>query len=250
MVMFDFSDTSNHQYRNFQTFVDIDTNTPKPLSSIDRSILPYPYLENVEPPRIFVKEDFLSPDECDYLIWLAESGKEWLQETIPFWVDRNLPFFTTLQRRNYVSPQTQQLSLSIHAKIKEFITKSFGEEVNADQMGIVRWPPGSWQMCHVDEVAGMDRVAGCVVFLNGDFEGGKPFYPYYDKTIQPKTGMIYAHDPGQSHLHGVTRISGSTRYTISSTWTRNMDINPYKNELIKMRNYLNACVQPEQPVSI
>lgn len=250
MVMFDFSNTSTPEFKNFNTFVDSGTNKPKPVSQIPAESFPYPFVENIEPPRIFIKEEFLSPEECDYLIWLSESGDDWLREEHqPFWFDRNLPFFTTLQKRRYASVHTQQLSIRIHAKIKEFITKSFGEEVNADQMGVVRWPEGSWQMTHVDEVQGMDRVAGCVVFLNDNFDGGQPFYPYYGRTIKPKTGMIYAHDPGHSHLHGVTRVIGATRYTISSTWTRNMRIDPYAHELTKIHSYLQSCASPEQSVT-
>lgn len=246
--MFDFSDESTPEYRNFSMFVDVSTNTPRKINTLIDRLFPYPFVECVDEQKIFSKEEFLSPEECDYLIWLAESQEIWLEDTIPFWAGRNLPFFPTLQYRQYASTHTQQLSIRIYAKIKEFIEKSFGEKVNADQMGIVRWPPGSWQMTHIDHVDGLDRVAGCVVFLNDDYEGGEPFYPYYGKTTKPKTGMIYAHDPGPSHLHGVTRIIGKTRYTISSTWTRNMTIHPYEKDLEKMRNYLQSCASPERPV--
>jgi predicted 2-oxoglutarate/Fe(II)-dependent dioxygenase YbiX len=78
-------------------------------------------------------------------------------------------------------------------------------------------------MTHKDDVDGLDRVSGCVVFLNDDYEGGEPFYPYYDKMVKPKAGMVYAHSSDEDHLHGVTQIKNKARYTISITWTKNKD---------------------------
>ena len=95
-------------------------------------------------------------------------------------------------------------------------------------------------MTHIDYVKEFDRVAGCVVFLNDDYEGGEPFYPYYGIKTTPKRGMVYAHDVGHSHLHGVTKIRNKTRYTISSTWTINPNQNFYKTSIESIQKYLNT----------
>jgi hypothetical protein len=225
--MFDFADKTTPEYSYFDNFVDIETNIPRKIEDIEESKMPYGVRPNLGPFRSFQKEDLLSPEECEYLIWLIESKDEWLEETLPFWSGRNIPFFTMLPSRPWATEETLPLCLDISNRIQTFINESFGVESWPDQIGITRWPPGSWQMPHKDEVDGLDRVAGCVVFLNDDYEGGEPFYPHYGQMVKPKAGMIYAHSSDADHLHGVTQIKDKTRYTISTTWTVNKDKFPY-----------------------
>jgi hypothetical protein len=225
--MFDFSDVSTPEYQSFVRFVDIETNVPRNLTDIDPNLFPYSFKKQVGEFRSFHQEDLLTKEECDYLIWLAESKDEWLEETIPFWKGRNIPFLSMLPSRPWATEETKPLCIDIVKRIQQFITESFGVDAYPDQIGLVRWLPDSWQMVHKDDVDGLDRVAGCVVFLNDDYDGGEPFYPYYGRMVIPKTGMIYAHSSDEDHLHGVTQIKNKTRYTISTTWTTNKSKCPY-----------------------
>lgn len=229
--MFDFSDVTTPEHKSFVKFVDFKTNIPNKISKIDPLGVPYGFKTEVGPFRSFQKEDLLSKDECDYLIWLAESRDEWLEETLPFWQGRNLPFLTMLPNRPYATPETMQICVDIVKRVQLFINNSFDCDSWPDQIGLVRWPANSFQMPHKDDVEGFERVSGCVVFLNDDYKGGEPFYPYYDKTVKPKAGMVYAHSSDEDHLHGVTQIKNKTRYTISSTWTTNKSKCPYLGQL-------------------
>jgi hypothetical protein len=229
--MFDFTDVKTPEYISFAKFVDTETNIPREISNIDKTDIPYGFKHEVGPFRSYEQEDIISKDECDYLIWLAESKDEWLEETIPFWVGRNLPFLTMLPTRPFASPETMGICVDIVKRIQTFINKSLGCDSWPDQIGIVRWPPNSFQMTHKDDVEGLERVAGCVVFLNDDYEGGEPFYPYYSKMVKPKAGMVYAHSSDEDHLHGVTQIKNKIRYTISTTWTTNKTKCPYLGQL-------------------
>lgn len=229
--MFDFSDATTSEYQAFARFVDVETNIPRKIAEIDPAAFPYGFKAEVGPFSSYQKENLLSKDECEYLIWLAESTDEWLEDTLPFWKGRNIPFLTMLPARPWATEDTYPLCVDIVKRIRSFIESSFGVEAWPDQIGIVRWPPGSWQMTHKDDVDGLDRVSGCVVFLNNDYEGGEPFYPYYDKMVKPRAGMIYAHSSDEDHLHGVTQIKNKTRYTISTTWTRNKDKCSYLSHL-------------------
>jgi hypothetical protein len=226
--MFNFNDENTPEYKSHIKFVDKKTNKPRPYNKIDSQDYPYAYkeLKELGSFKSFFKENILSKQESEYLIELANLSEPWLLNTIPFWIDRNLPFFNMLPSKA-TNPDIMNYCKDIYYKIKDFISDSFGTEVWADQIGIVRWPVNSWQMVHVDAVQGLDRVAGSVVFLNDDYEGGEPFYPYYERTITPKQGMVYAHDAGHDHLHGVTEVKNNVRYTISSTWTSNKDKCPY-----------------------
>ena len=229
--MFDFADVTTPEYQSFVKFVDIETNIPRKIAEIDPAAFPYGFKAEVGPFSSYQKENLLSKDECEYLIWLAESTDEWLEDTLPFWKGRNIPFLTMLPARPWATEDTYPLCVDIVKRIRSFIESSFGVEARPDQIGIVRWPPGSWQMTHKDDVDGLDRVSGCVVFLNSDYEGGEPFYPYYDKMVKPRAGMVYAHSSDEDHLHGVTQIKNKTRYTISTTWTRNKDKCSYLSHL-------------------
>jgi len=236
--MFDFSDINSAEYLHYSFFVDTETNKPKDIKNLDKNKFPYFYVENLEPFKVFRQENFLTEDECDYLVWLAETQVHWPITGAPFWDERSLGFFTTLQSHRYASSATQRLCLDIYHRMKGFVSSSFNNEAYADQLGINRAPSNSWQAPHIDNVPHLDRIAGCVVFLNDDFEGGEPFYPYYGEMTVPKKGMIYAHDSGHSHLHGVTQVKGSTRYTISSTWTKNAKQSSYDMQIKQIQDYL------------
>ena len=88
--MFNFSNKETPEYKNYSTFVDIETNNPIPIEKIDKNKFPFPYVENVEPAKIFIQENFLTEDECDYLVWLAETQLSWPMVGAPFWDERNL----------------------------------------------------------------------------------------------------------------------------------------------------------------
>lgn len=246
--MFDFLDTSLHEHMQHLVFVEESNNKPKKFKDLDQTQFPYKIVEKVEPPKIFYKEGLLSRDECEYLVWLAETESNWPVNSItPFWSERNIGLLTAIPKHKYQSIETIKLVLSVYHKIKEFVSKSFNVECYADQIGIVRWPPGSFQMVHVDEVKELSRVSGCVVYLNDDYKGGHTFYPYYDRENIPKTGAIFAHGSNHSHLHGVTRIFEKTRYTISSTWSTEKEHSIYEAELSKLKSYLEAVGNPELP---
>jgi 2OG-Fe(II) oxygenase superfamily len=247
MVMFDFLNTETPEYRRHSDFVDISTNTPKRFKDLDKSIVAREFTDNIKPASIFIKDQLLSRDECEYLVWLAETVSEWPSSMVDFWDQRNIGLLTTIPKHMFASVATAKLVLGIYYKTKEFLSKSFGVECYCDQMGLVRWPSGSFQMPHIDNVPNMSRFAGCVIYLNDDYDGGVTYYPFYDRQINPLVGRIFAHDSGESHSHGVTKISTKTRYTISSTWSTDPKDSNYEAEIQSLTNYINNCSQPELP---
>lgn len=246
--MFDFSDTNTRHYKQHATFVDVSTNKYRSLMEIDKSLFPYEYVEKPEPFTSFTKDGVLSSDECEYLVWLAETTTQWSNTPDVFWEERNSSLLHDVPRHRFASVETAKLVLSIHQKIKEFVTKSFGAECYADQIGIVRWPPGSYQMPHIDNASGYSRICGSILYLNDDYDGGHTYYPYYGRAHTPKTGTLFAHDSGMSHLHGVTQVFGKTRYTISSTWSVQPEHSNYEPQIESLKGYIKAVAGPELPV--
>lgn len=67
-----------------------------------------------------------------------------------------------------------------------------------------------------------------ICYLNKDYDGGTLYFPDQNVKIIPEPGLFVCF-PGNLHfLHGVTKTSGATRFTIS-LWTKFTD---FKNEII------------------
>lgn len=240
--MFDFEDQTTNEYKSFVKYVDLKTNKPYSSQYIkDNSIqLEYGYSPKFDNTLFFSleKEGFLSSDECTYLINSAVSQNKWLKssQTMPFWGDRNTPLFNLFYHATDKT-YAKQLVLKIHDELKLLIKEKFacGQDIFCDQIGIVRWPVGSWQMPHIDQVPYLSRVCGSVIYLNDDYDGGETFYSFFDKTMKPTRGKMFAHSPDNEHFHGVTKIGKCTRYTISSTWGTTATVQPYAEILNKLR---------------
>ena len=55
--------------------------------------------------------------------------------------------------------------------------------------------------------------------LNENFEGGMLYYPNKNIEIKPKKGYSAIHLGNLEYLHGVTKITHGSRYTIASFLT-------------------------------
>lgn len=193
------------------------------------------------------KPNFLSNEECEYLVWMAESGSEWDYYPGSFLNQRTIDFFTTLQHRYYSSVQLQRLSLQIFRKTQEYVSKFIGFDVNVEFMAILRIEPGVEQKLFTYDGSIIDRVAESVIFLNDDFEGGLALYPNLGKTVMPQAGLIYAARTSDTHTHGVSLVSGSTRYAIISGWTNKPRTDALDKSIEKLEDYILAHGQDEIP---
>ncbi len=194
------------------------------------------------------KEQFLSIEECDYIIWLTESQPDWDSVSNSPYDNRMLDFFTSLQYRRYSSSALQKLSMQIYRKTQDVILKaSKKENVNVDFMAIVRMMPGDQTMSHNFNYPNAERVGGCVIFLNDNFDGGLVRFVNTNKTITPHAGAAYVCGVQETDLHIATPVDGGVRYVIISTWTTNPMSEFFNNQITKMTNYIHACDQAEQP---
>lgn len=246
--MFNFEDINTSEYRRHTQFVDINTNKPKRLSELDKNNFPYFFIDKPLPKQIFFKEQLISPDECAYLSWLAETNDKWTKISNSFWDDRTSDLFLDVSKHKYQSEYTIRIILGVHQKMKEFVEKSFGIECFADTMVMARWPINSFQMPHVDEILSKSRVARSVLYLNDDYEGGETYYPYYDAKHSPKLGSIFAHGADGSHLHGVSKVLDKPRYTISCTWSTKKEHSTYDEQIVRMKSYLETIGQVETSI--
>lgn len=166
-------------------------------------------------------EGFLCEGDVEVALNYCRSA-QW-GELVPgnFWAGRTINF-------SAVDGPVAEVMNRFALGARDFIVREYGEtEIYADTMDLVRWPPGSSQPPHCDDMSDSEerkpkfehRKFGCIVYLNDDYSGGFTYYPELKMETVPKRGMIAVHPGNCENRHGVTEVSGVTRYTIASFWT-------------------------------
>lgn len=136
-------------------------------------------------------------------------------------------------RQIYLNQITDSNIIQIIKDGKDYMISEFSKQAGInkplyiDSLHIVRWTEGYELRPHADaaEPDGSKhpfpwRDVGTVTFLNEDFEGGILYYPNKDNLQVPaKAGYSAVHTGGIDCLHGVTKMTKGTRYTIASFLT-------------------------------
>lgn len=168
------------------------------------------------------KDNFLTPEDCNYLIEKVNSLNVWESGGTGFWENRVLNYYTMLQ----YDKKAAEIMLDANIRCGNVIKNNYAiPEVYSDTLQIVRWFPGMEQPPHADDMTNTDihgfehRVFGSIIYLNDNYEGGQTYYPNYNTSITPQAGKLAVHPGDPEHLHGVTKIEGGMRYTIASFWT-------------------------------
>ena len=173
-----------------------------------------------------VIEDFLNQDEVNYLLQYSQNSQELYnahQSSVKFWNKRGIYFNSISSRR------VQNLVVDSAIRMKDIINynDTCTNLLYAEYPQFAKWDPG-WELtphCDNCEPDGINpnltpwRSHGGVIYLNDDFEGGEIFYPKLNKEIKPKPGMMVIHPAGLPYLHGIKKVSGKVRHTVSVFFT-------------------------------
>ncbi len=175
--------------------------------------------------RAFTYDDIAPAEDISRLLDFITSNDLWESDAEEFWDKRILNIQTIAKVDVSMARTLKEIATAIRLKIKEH----YGlDELYSDTFQIVRWFPGMYQQVHADNPSkeqmnnGLDlshRDFGAIVYINDDYEGGQTYYPDHDVYITPKSGRLAVHPGTPDHMHGVTEVVGTTRYTISSFWT-------------------------------
>lgn len=170
-------------------------------------------------------KNFVSGNDCKYLIDSAIKSDAWENAGDSFWDSRVINYNTML----HFDKDSASIMKDINMRSAEIIKSIYGleHEVYSDLIQIVRWLPEMEQNPHADDMSNSDakgfdhREYGSIVYLNDDYEGGHTYYPNFNLEIVPEVGKLAIHPGDVEHLHGVTKIKNKTRYTLVSFWTSN-----------------------------
>lgn len=170
-----------------------------------------------------IVDNFLSQEDCDYLIKAANGSNMWEGGGHEFWDDRVINYETMMWHDKHAS----SIMLKANASCSKIIKEKYNLDIPiySDVFQIVRWFPGMEQSPHADNMSNTNvtghehRLFGAIIYLNENYKGGHTYYPNFDLEIIPKSGSLAIHPADPEHLHGVTQVENLIRYTLASFWT-------------------------------
>ena len=153
-----------------------------------------------------VIDNFLSEDECDFLIeyYKKHPIKERYGSTLLLRM-KNTSLFDL--RKSW-----------IRYRYLKRIEKEFPLKLNYDQ--IIFWPPTSSKGMHKDGLVTKENDWTSVCYLNDNYEGGETLIE--DKSIKPKKGTLVVF-PSKKMEHGVSLVKGKSRYTYIAWWQEKLE---------------------------
>tara|TARA_B100000085_G_C18279285_1_gene405544 strand:- start:58 stop:555 length:498 start_codon:yes stop_codon:yes gene_type:complete len=162
--------------------------------------------------EVSVIDNFLTDDECDFLInYFKKSSDHSSYESTSTIELKNTSIFDF--KKSY-----------IRFKYTYRIKKKFKLKKCYDQL--VFWPVSSFKLSHIDtdyilsknkKSVSVDWTSVC--YLNDDYEGGETIIE--KNKIKPKKGRLVVF-PSKKLYHGVLPVKKSPRFTFISWW-RNHD---------------------------
>lgn len=170
-------------------------------------------------------DNFLTKEECEEIVYISQKLNPWDDAGSEFWNGKVLNDVTIY---NKLSPELGRFLINLRDRVGQEIQKQYSiqENIYSDVQQIVRWTPGMEMSPHSDNMENtehhhhhMHRSFGTVIYLNDDYVGGNTYYPNYDTAITPKAGRLAIHPSDTDHMHGVSKVLESDRFTIVSFWT-------------------------------
>ena len=168
--------------------------------------------------------NFLSKEEVSDILSFAKNTDLWGSPGEGFWDGRVINAYNINQKSTALGIVLKNTKEKILKIAKE--AYSINEDIYADLLQLTRWFPGMEQPPHSDNMENTShsefhkhREYGIVIYLNDDFKGGNTFYPQHNFYINPEPGKLAIHPASTDHMHGVTKIEGNIRYTLTSFLT-------------------------------
>jgi predicted 2-oxoglutarate/Fe(II)-dependent dioxygenase YbiX len=179
---------------------------------------------------IGVAEDLLSPEQCALLIASFNRNIE-NRETVdpnPMWRNRFLWHSELPEGEQAVLALIQQARLRAMVLMQQ--TFRLSAPLYPDTAQLVVWREGMEMDAHSDNTfpdgspnPTSQSAFASILYLNDDYEGGETFFPGYGVRLAPKAGTLVVFGAGTDYVHGVTKVTRGTRYTLAGWCTYRAD---------------------------
>ena len=174
---------------------------------------------------ILIVENFLPKETLDQYVEYIKHTDQWEKNGDGIWDSRSINLHT-------MPKDIQESMLDYRIKVKNKIQEHFlaTQPLYRDIFQFVRWNVGNelWPP-HADAESTDGtphpfpyRNFAAMTYLNTDYEGGKISFPNFDNFCpEIKPGMLVSFPGTLDYLHGVSKVTSGTRYTIASFFTFN-----------------------------
>jgi hypothetical protein len=183
-------------------------------------------------PDIWAIEGFLSKEELDQLVELAESKtqEDW-EYQYNFDISQAAsqdgkfkkgdPEFDEAVKKKNVFWDDKMLAISF-PELRKILTKrtldAFDNQYRINEIArIQRQYPGTELKVHHDQGYDMTLLRAVIIYLNDDYDGGELYFTQHNLKVKPKAGTLVTFPGTDEYLHGVANVlPGKTRYVIST----------------------------------
>jgi hypothetical protein len=166
---------------------------------------------------VYEQDNFLSSDECDFLISYYREHKEKNHKSTEFYTDRH-GISSNVMWIHKTNPFNLKKTL-LFRKITKNISKRLSLKLNFFQ--VVYWPTNSYELGHYGgndfNDNGTANQWACVCYLNDNYTGGDTILGTELKHITPKKGKMIIFE-GQKIFHGISLVTSGDRFNLMSWW--------------------------------
>ena len=172
---------------------------------------------------MLIKENFLSTPIIDQYVEYIKHTDQWEKNGDGIWNNRSLNLSSMPEN---IRESMLDYRISVKNKIHEHF--SVTHPLYADIFQFVRWNVGDELWPPHADAEHLDgtphpfayRTYATITYLNADFDGGKIVFPTHN-NFSPKIepGMLVVFPCTLDYLHGVSKVTSGTRYTIAGFFT-------------------------------
>lgn len=185
--------------------------------------------------QVVVENQFLPKDVCDSIRQKLDCIDLWEEDSD-----------SSSQHRNALLGYSDDQSVEVHYELcnymllaKETVENFYGDDFLVGRPGLRKWVNGEKAEAHGDNcdengllvhqpklmrsgmaVTKASRDVTVLLYLNGDFSGGRLHFPTLDLSIKPEAGMLIAAPSSRYFPHSVEKIASGVRYTAFSFFSR------------------------------
>jgi hypothetical protein len=172
---------------------------------------------------------FLTSDECEYLLNFSESpAAEFgvLKGDKDYWAGRTL--LPDAINDSKVTSALRRIHARVVTTTEQLLTRYVQNcpPLYADVINFARWPAGYALEPHADRENPDGsthpypwREFAAVIYLNTDFTGGEIYFPHLGITLTPEAGSLVIFPGSLRFLHGVTAVTRGVRHTLATFLT-------------------------------